>query len=85
MSSPSELKAFLDREPSGLVIAMAKHIENLELADLGAKELYRQDISRAKVELTAKRLPKSWQQPLERLLADRQKPAKYTVLLGRVH
>ena len=85
VSSPSELKAFLDREPSGLVISLARDIKNLELKDLGAKELYRQDISRAKVELTSKRLPKSWQEPVGRFLANTQRSAKYTLLLGKVH
>ena len=85
VSSPSELKAFLDREPSGLVIGLARDLEKLELEDLGAKELYRQDISRAKVELTSKRLPKSWQEPVGRFLANTQRSAKYTLLLGKVH
>ncbi len=84
VGSPSELKAFLDSEPSGLVITLARDIENLELADLGLKELYRQDISRTRVELSAKRLPKSWQEAVGRFLGGIQRPPKYTVLLGRV-
>jgi len=85
VGSPSELKAFLDTEPSGLVITLARDIENLELADLGLKELYRQDISRTTVELTARRLPRSWQEPVGRFLDSTQRPAKYTLLLGKVH
>ena len=84
VSSPSEIKAFLHREPSGLVISLASKIENLELKDLGLKELYRQDMSRARVELTVKRLPQSWQEPAERFLANLQDPANHTLLLGRV-
>ena len=84
VGSPSELKAFLAREPSGLVITLARDIENLELADLGLRELYRQDISRTRVEVTARRLPQSWQESADRFLAKLQRPAKYTLLLGRV-
>jgi hypothetical protein len=84
VSSPSEIKAFLDGEPFGLVIALASKFENLELKDLGLRELYRQDMPKARVELTSKRLPQSWQGPAERLLANLQKPAKYTLLLGKI-
>jgi len=83
VSSPSELKAFLDQEPSGLVITPARNIENLELKDLGIKELYRQNISKASVKLSAERLPKSWQGPVGRFLEGLQKPEKYTLLLGK--
>ncbi|MCK4850847.1 MAG: phospholipid carrier-dependent glycosyltransferase, partial [Phycisphaerae bacterium] len=84
VSSASELKAFLNREPSGLIIGLARYIENLELDDLGLRELYRQDISRTRADLTSKRLPRSWQEPVGRFLADRQRPAKYTLLVGKV-
>ena len=83
VSSPSQLKAFLDQEPSGLVITSARSIENLELKDLGVKELYRQNVSKASTKLTAKRLPKSWQEPLGRFLEGLQKPEKYTLLLRK--
>ncbi len=83
VSSPSQLKVFLHKEPSGLVITLARSIENLELKDLGVKELYRQGISKARVELSAKRLPRRWQGPIGRLLEGLQEPEKYTVLLGR--
>ena len=84
VSSPSELKAFLDTEPSGLVIALANNVENLELANLGLSELYRQNISKTPIELSSQRLPQIWQEPAERFLAKLQKPANYTLLLGRV-
>ena len=83
VSSPSQLKVFLHKEPSGLVITLARSIENLELKDLGVKELYRQNISKASTKLTAKRLPKSWQEPVGRFLDALQKPEKYTLLLAK--
>jgi len=83
VSSPSEMKAFLDQEPSGLVITSARNIENLELKDLPVKQLYRQNISKASVKLTAERLPRSWQEPVGRFLEGLQKPQKYTLLLGK--
>lgn len=83
VGNASEIKAFLDREPSGLVISLASEIGNLDLADLGLKELYRQDIYNVRAELTVKRLPQSWHEPVGRFLENLQKPPRDTLLLGK--
>ena len=84
--SLGELKEFLAKHPDGLVISRDKGITGVQIEELGIKELHRQDIHRTHLELTTKRLPKSWREPIGQVLVEyTEEPMKYTLLLGADH
>ena len=80
----AELEEFLDEHPDGLIISLAKNLTEIQLQKLRIKVLHRQDIHRPHLELTTKRLPKNWQEPIGEILAEYfQEPMKCTLLVGR--